>query len=164
MIAKRIDPKQNNRTFEYIESKLKHLNLKNGKYLAKSENPLKLAIIVPYRDRDRNLKLFLEYMHQFLTDQKANYGIYLTQPIDGISFNRALLMNIGYNEAMKDNDWNCFIFHDIDMLPENDANIYRCDQNAPLQMAVSISVYDYAYSFILITMIFFQCRYCFIQF
>jgi hypothetical protein len=83
-------------------------------------------------------------MHQFLSDQKANYGIYLTQPIDGILFNRALLLNIGFEEAMKDDDWNCFIFHDIDMLPENDANIYKCDQHSPIQMAISISVYNYA--------------------
>ena len=82
-------------------------------------------------------------MHQFLSDQRANFGIYIAEPIDDLKFNRALLMNIGFTEAKKDYQWNCFIFHDIDMLPENNNNIYNCDQNYPKQLAISISVYNY---------------------
>lgn len=25
--------------------------------------------------------------------------------------------------------WDCFIFHDVDMIPENDLNLYRCREN-----------------------------------
>ena len=35
-------------------------------------------------------------------------------------FNRGMLLNIGFTEAMKDQEWDCFIFHDVDLLPEND--------------------------------------------
>lgn len=35
-------------------------------------------------------------------------------------------MNIGFNEAMKDYNWTCFIFHDVDLVPEDDRNLYHC--------------------------------------
>ena len=37
-----------------------------------------------------------------------------------------MLFNVGYAEAMKDKKWDCFIFHDVDLLPEGDRNIYNC--------------------------------------
>lgn len=144
-IKKRIKTHTENRSFELIENRLKSLNLplNNGQQIIHHNNPIKLAIVIPYRDRDTNLKLFLEYMHLFLADQNVNYGIYLTQPMDELKFNRALLMNIGFSEAMKEEKWNCIIFHDIDLLPENDKNIYQCDQDYPKQLAISISLYNY---------------------
>jgi hypothetical protein len=33
-----------------------------------------------------------------------------------IPFNRARLMNIGYAEAIKDYDWDCMVFHDVDLV------------------------------------------------
>ncbi|KAF7640963.1 hypothetical protein LDENG_00002840, partial [Lucifuga dentata] len=41
-------------------------------------------------------------------------------------FNRAKLLNVGYLEALKDFEWKCFIFHDVDLVPENDHNLYVC--------------------------------------
>ena len=38
-------------------------------------------------------------------------------------------MNIGVVEAKKLRPFNCFIFHDADLLPENDKNLYYCDQH-----------------------------------
>lgn len=35
-------------------------------------------------------------------------------------------MNIGVREAQKIDDFDCFIFHDVDLIPENDMNIYEC--------------------------------------
>lgn len=32
-------------------------------------------------------------------------------------------MNIGYKEAIKDYDWACLIFHDVDLVPEDDRNL-----------------------------------------
>lgn len=43
-------------------------------------------------------------------------------------FNRAKLLNVGYLEALKEENWDCFIFHDVDLVPENDFNIYMCDR------------------------------------
>ena len=35
-------------------------------------------------------------------------------------------MNIAVDQAMKLDDFDCFIFHDVDLIPENDKNIYEC--------------------------------------
>ena len=46
-----------------------------------------------------------------------------------------MLLNIGYLEAMKVANWTCLIFHDVDLLPENDLNTYNCPR-APRHMSV----------------------------
>ena len=46
----------------------------------------KLAIIVPYRNRERHLKLFLQHMHPFLQLQKVDYTIYVIELVSNQSF------------------------------------------------------------------------------
>lgn len=41
----------------------------------------KVAIIVPFRDRDEHLKLFLRHMHPFLQRQQISYGIFVVDQI-----------------------------------------------------------------------------------
>ena len=36
-----------------------------------------------------------------------------------------MLFNVGFVEAMKDHNWTCVIFHDVDLIPEDDRNVYR---------------------------------------
>ena len=43
-------------------------------------------------------------------------------------FNRAKLLNVGFLEAMKDVAWDCVILHDVDLIPEDDRNLYLCGQ------------------------------------
>jgi hypothetical protein len=59
-------------------------------------------------------------------------------------FNRAMLMNVGANEAMKQSDvhFGCFVFHDVDLLPEDDRNLYTCPAQ-PRHMSVSIDSFMY---------------------
>ena len=77
----------------------------------------RVAIIVPYRNRPENLKTFIRHMHPFLRKQQLDYGIYIVEPLEELTFNRGLLMNIGYLEALKLNEpqWQCFMFHDVDL-------------------------------------------------
>ena len=44
----------------------------------------------------------------------------------GLLFNRGVLFNIGFKYAMKDRKWDCLMLHDVDLLPENINNTYKC--------------------------------------
>jgi len=72
----------------------------------------RLAIIVPYRDRKANMKKFLPYMENYI--KNIDYKIFIIEQANELPFNRAILLNIGFNEAK---DYDYFCFHDIDMLP-----------------------------------------------
>jgi hypothetical protein len=53
-------------------------------------------------------------------------------------------MNIGFKEAQFLESFQCFIFHDIDLLPEHDGNLYACPVNGkPRHMAFSIDIFEY---------------------
>ncbi len=75
-------------------------------------------------------------MPLFLIRQKVEFGIYLVEPINDLKFSRSILSNIGFIEALKSkNNWTCFFFHDIDLLPESNLNLYKCDNKLPVHFA-----------------------------
>ncbi|CAK8692170.1 unnamed protein product [Clavelina lepadiformis] len=57
-------------------------------------------------------------------------------------FNRAKLLNIGFTESIKDDDFQCFVFHDVDLILENDKAIYSCPEH-PRHLGVANSKYSY---------------------
>ena len=57
-------------------------------------------------------------------------------------FNKAALMNAGFLEAKKLFKFDCVIFHDVDMIPEDDRNMYSC-MNAPRHIGVYVGKYKY---------------------
>ncbi|XP_042355916.1 beta-1,4-galactosyltransferase 4 [Plectropomus leopardus] len=87
-----------------------------------------VAILIPHRSRERHLLYLLHHLHPFLQRQQLHYAIYVIQQAGDATFNRAKLLNVGYLEALKDYNWECFIFHDVDLVPENDHNLYICDK------------------------------------
>ncbi|XP_064629551.1 beta-1,4-N-acetylgalactosaminyltransferase bre-4-like isoform X2 [Lineus longissimus] len=102
----------------------------------------KVAIVIPYRNREKHLKIFLNNMHPFLQKQQLEYGIYVVEQKEGTTFNRAMLMNIGFTEAMKQKNYDCTVFHDVDLLPEDDRNLYSCPEQ-PRHLSVAIDVFAY---------------------
>ncbi|XP_075545251.1 beta-1,4-galactosyltransferase 4-like isoform X6 [Dermacentor variabilis] len=104
----------------------------------------RVAVIVPYRDRLRNLRVFLHHMHQFLRKQELDYGIYIIEQSGDGDFNRAKLLNVGYEVSKTMHDYNCFIFHDVDLIPENDRSIYACQEN-PYHISRCLDIYEYKY-------------------
>ncbi|XP_072944608.1 beta-1,4-N-acetylgalactosaminyltransferase bre-4 [Epargyreus clarus] len=99
----------------------------------------KVAIIVPFRDRQQHLAIFLNHMHPFLMKQQIEYGIFIVEQDGTSEFNRAKLMNVGFVESQKQKPggWQCFIFHDIDLLPLDERNMYSCPRQ-PRHMSASI--------------------------
>lgn len=102
----------------------------------------RVAIIVPYRDREEHLRIFLYNIHRFLQRQQIDYGIYIVEQVGTGAFNRAMLMNVGAAEALKQHNYQCFIFHDVDLLPEDDRNLYTCPVQ-PRHMSVAIDNFLY---------------------
>ncbi|KAH8369727.1 hypothetical protein KR093_000695 [Drosophila rubida] len=96
-----------------------------------------VAIIVPFRDRYAHLSVFLRNIHPFLMKQRIAYRIFIIEQTNGKPFNRAAMMNIGYLEALKLYQWDCFIFHDVDLIPLDDRNLYNCPRQ-PRHMSVAI--------------------------
>ncbi|XP_011924692.1 PREDICTED: beta-1,4-galactosyltransferase 1 isoform X2 [Cercocebus atys] len=89
-------------------------------------SPHKVAIIIPFRNRQEHLKYWLYYLHPILQRQQLDYGIYVINQAGDTMFNRAKLLNVGFREALKDYDYTCFVFSDVDLIPMNDRNAYRC--------------------------------------
>ncbi|XP_046639137.1 beta-1,4-galactosyltransferase 4-like [Daphnia pulicaria] len=117
-----------------------------GKYKpVECQSQHKVAVVVPVRNRTDHLTVFLRYMHPFLQRQQLNYIIIVVEQSEKSPFNRGMLMNIGFKEAqLLQENFQCFIFHDVDLLPEYDGNPYTCPEDGkPRQMAFSVDSWNY---------------------
>ncbi|KAL0281041.1 UNVERIFIED_CONTAM: hypothetical protein PYX00_002156 [Menopon gallinae] len=101
-----------------------------------------VAIIIPYMDRWRHLTTLLNYLHPFLKRQRIRHKIYVVEQYGNETFNKGSIMNAGFIEAMKDEIYHCFIFHDVDLIPENDQNMYSCPQ-MPRHLSVAVNELKY---------------------
>ena len=101
----------------------------------------KLGIIVPYRDRPQQLKRFIKHMGEYLTD--LDYQIFIIEQSDDKPFNRGKLLNVGYKFAC-DSGCDYFVFHDVDMLPEDVDYSYT---DKPLHLATHLQEHDYETTF-----------------
>ncbi len=57
-------------------------------------------------------------------------------------FNEGAIYNIGFNFTLAHHDYDCFIFHDVDLIAENDLNYYGCP-SSPRHMSVAIDKFQY---------------------
>uniref|UniRef100_A0A8C5PRD7 Beta-1,4-galactosyltransferase 3 n=1 Tax=Leptobrachium leishanense TaxID=445787 RepID=A0A8C5PRD7_9ANUR len=101
------------------------------------------AVIIPHRNRESHLRYLLYYLHPFMQRQQLQYGIYIVHQAGNATFNRAKLLNVGVKEAMKDEDWDCLFLHDVDLIPENDHNLYTCDPWNPKHASVAMNKFSY---------------------
>uniref|UniRef100_A0AAV1VGS6 Beta-1,4-galactosyltransferase n=1 Tax=Peronospora matthiolae TaxID=2874970 RepID=A0AAV1VGS6_9STRA len=93
------------------------------------QDSTRIAVLVPFRDmhpaqqRRAHLYEFVPYMTDFLRRHcgaaSATFHIFiLEQSLDGCKFNRGKLLNAGFDMAC--NDYDVYIFHDVDLLPADD--------------------------------------------
>ncbi|XP_075927406.1 beta-1,4-galactosyltransferase 3-like isoform X2 [Petromyzon marinus] len=103
------------------------------------------AVVVPSGSRDRvRLRVLLRRLHGVLQRQQLEYTVYVVQQVTDGPFYRAWLLNVGVREALSDAEFECLVMHDVDLLPENDRNLYTCEpQLGPKHLAVAIDKFRY---------------------
>lgn len=105
------------------------------------QSKYRTAVIVPYRNRESQLKTFLIYMHNYLRRQRIHYRIFIIEQNDQKPFNRAKLFNIGSVMAKKFN-YDCIVLHDVDLLPMYLGHMYSCTAK-PRHMCAGVSDFRY---------------------
>ncbi len=77
---------------------------------------MKLGVVVPYKKRESQLKIFKKEITEYLNSKKIDFELIVVEQADDKPFNRGKLLNIGFDNAKK---LGCgyVVFHDIDMLP-----------------------------------------------
>lgn len=79
----------------------------------------RLAIIVPYRDRETHLRSFIPHLHDYFRidklDRHIPLHVHVIEQADALPFNRGRLINAGFALAGDDADYLCL--HDVDLLP-----------------------------------------------
>ena len=76
----------------------------------------KIAIIISYRNRVENLNNFIEYFYKL--NNNNNIDIFIVEQNNADNFNRGLLLNIGFIISNNKFHYDRYIFHDVDMYPE----------------------------------------------
>ncbi|CAL1530418.1 unnamed protein product [Lymnaea stagnalis] len=102
----------------------------------------RVAIIIPFRNRYVHLYILLNNIIPMMQRQKVDARFFVIEQAPPTIFNRAALFNVGFIEALKLDSFDCFIFHDVDLIPLNDRNLYRCDEH-PMHFAVAMDKYEY---------------------
>ncbi|XP_057703579.1 beta-1,4-galactosyltransferase 3-like [Corythoichthys intestinalis] len=103
------------------------------------------AIVIPYRNRASHLRSLLDHLHPILQRQQIQYRIYVVEQWGQGTFNKGRLLNAGVQEALRDDNWTCIIPHDVDLLLEDDRNMYSCKPNNPTHLSVAIDKFNYVY-------------------
>ncbi|XP_062509129.1 beta-1,4-galactosyltransferase 1-like [Corticium candelabrum] len=102
----------------------------------------RVAIVIPFRDREEHLKDFQHYIIPVFRRQLIQFNIYVIEQAGNCDFNRGMLLNVGVLEAAKDGDWQCFCLHDVDLILENDRNLYTCPER-PKHLSVAVDKFNY---------------------
>lgn len=102
------------------------------------------SLCLKYQCLIKKLWNLLYYLHPFLQRQQLQYGIYVVHQAGNSTFNRAKLLNVGVKEALKDEEWDCLFLHDVDLIPENDHNLYTCDPWNPKHVSIAMNKFGYS--------------------
>ena len=127
-----------------IEKRFTHSLSLGGFYTPqKCKATYRVCILVVFRDRDAQLPIFLKNIHKFLMKQNIEYQIFIVAQTIIREFNRGALFNVGFIEAMKIKQWDCVVFHDVDLLPIDDRNLYTCSNERPQHYSLAIDRFNF---------------------
>jgi beta-1,4-galactosyltransferase 4 len=82
-----------------------------------------LTVIIPIRNRDKELEYYLEHMRPLLKSQDIIPNFIVVKQDYGLPFNKGVLCNIGFLEAEKTGYSKNYLFNDVDVLP-NDKDLF----------------------------------------
>ncbi|CAI2345489.1 unnamed protein product [Caenorhabditis sp. 36 PRJEB53466] len=85
----------------------------------------KIAIIIPYRDRQTHLTRLIDFLIPILQRQRLDFRFIVTEQYGNDLFNKGRIMNAAFIFA-ESLGVDCVVFHDVDMFPQNDRNPYSC--------------------------------------
>jgi hypothetical protein len=77
---------------------------------------MKLGVIIPYRKRESQLKVFKKEITEYLDSKNIEFELIVIEQSDNLPFNRGKLLNVGFDNAKK-LGCNYVVFHDVDMIP-----------------------------------------------
>ncbi|KAH9512751.1 hypothetical protein Btru_038109 [Bulinus truncatus] len=118
-------------------------DIKDGHLIPSDCTPRqKLALIFPYRNRFNHLHVVLNNLIPLLIRQLADVRLFVIEQADQSTFNKGVLLNAGFSEADKVGSFDCYIVHDVDLIPLNDNNLYRCGDR-PRHFTVAINKFNY---------------------
>ncbi|CAL4078665.1 unnamed protein product, partial [Meganyctiphanes norvegica] len=75
--------------------------------------------------------------------------IFIIEMAGNATFNKGALMNAGFLEAWRRGTADCFVFHDVDLLPEDDRNMYSCPPQ-PRHLSVGVDTLGYKLPYFLL--------------
>ncbi|CAH8652712.1 unnamed protein product [Heterobilharzia americana] len=84
------------------------------------------VIIIPYRERAEHLVELIPRLVELLTKQNICHLLVVSEQTDQYPFNKGIIMNAAFVEALNWIPFHCAIFHDVDLLPLNNAVPYSC--------------------------------------
>ena len=129
-----------------------HPTVENGgKYKPKKcQANSKIAVMIPFRDRYEHLRIVLHHLHPLLQKQQLDYTIFVIEDASNNRnlFNRGALFNAGFLEANKIDRFNCFVLHDVDLIPEDDRILYSCPMKQPRHLSAAVSTMGYKLPYI----------------
>ncbi|XP_076439349.1 beta-1,4-galactosyltransferase 4-like [Babylonia areolata] len=132
-----------NKPMEVLEAEFGGVLGKRGSYRPPDCLPKdRTAILVSCTNRWTHLRIFLNHLIPFLIRQQVSFTVWVIESVNVTHFNKGITFNAGVLEALKFENYTCFIFHDVDMLPLNDLNLYRCGPQ-PVHLAPAVDKFNF---------------------
>jgi len=94
----------------------------------KPKNKFKLNVIIPIRNRDKELDKITDHLDYIFSQQNIIAKYYIVEQNDGKKFNKGKISNAAFKEAIKDNFSQYYLFNDVDVFPRDE---YLIDYRTP---------------------------------